>query len=138
VNQKRYSLPELCALTDTPPRTVRFYIQMGLVDRPIGETRAAYYTGKHAEQLIVVRKWSDAGLSLERIRELLGGADAPLAEPARKPGSVEVWSHLVVNDGVEIHLEPGNAGMSPEQVRKFFREVIAAYDRVMKGGNSED
>lgn len=131
--EKRYSLSELCALTDLSPRTVRFYIQTGLVDRPIGETRAAFYTTKHAEQLIAVRKWSEAGLSLERIKDVLGGANAPIAEPARKQGAVEVWSHLVVNDGVEIQLEPGKAGMSPEQVRAFFREVIAAYGRVTQG-----
>ncbi len=138
MTEKRYSLSDLCALTELPPRTVRFYIQMGLVDRPIGETRAAFYTAKHAEQLVAVRKWSEAGLSLERIRGLLAGADAPIAEPTRKQGSVEVWSHLVVDDGVEIQLEPGKAGMSPEQVRAFFREVIAAYGRVTQGEKNED
>jgi DNA-binding transcriptional MerR regulator len=138
MDEKRFSLDELCALTKLKPRTVRFYIQMGLVDRPVGETRAAYYTAKHAEQLAEILKWSEAGLSLERIRELLKGADAPVPAPARKPGSVEVWSHLVVSEGVELHLEPGRAGMSPGQVRAFFREVMAAYRRIAKDGSNED
>jgi hypothetical protein len=40
---------------------------------------------------------------------------------------VEVWSHLVVADGVELVLEPGRAALSPEQVRAFFRAVTTAY-----------
>ena len=74
---QRYSLDELAALVDLPKRTIRYYVQLGLVDRPTGETRAAYYTSAHAEQLIAIRKWSASGLSLERIRELLSGAEAP-------------------------------------------------------------
>ena len=52
-------------------------------------------------------------------------------EPARLPRSadtVEVWSHLVVADGVEVILEPARAGLGPEQVRAFFRNVQQAYE----------
>jgi len=137
VDPKRYSLADLCALTEMSLRTVRFYIQGGLLDRPIGETRAAYYTTKHAEQLIAIRKWTDAGLSLERIGDILRGADSPVAPPTRKAGTVEVWSHLVVADGIEIELEPGRARMTPEQVRAFFREVMTAHGRVTRGEKNE-
>jgi hypothetical protein len=41
-----------------------------------------------------------------------------------------VWSHLVLADGVELHVEPGRAGLSPEQVRKFFREAQGLLERV--------
>jgi hypothetical protein len=53
----------------------------------------------------------------------------PPARP-RGAGTVEVWSHLVVADGIEITLEPGRAGISPEQVRAFFRAVTQAYDQL--------
>ena len=43
------TLDELAALVDLPKRTVRYYIQLGLVDRPEGETRAARYGPRHAE-----------------------------------------------------------------------------------------
>jgi DNA-binding transcriptional MerR regulator len=71
-----YSIDELAALAELPRRTVRYYIQQGLVDRPIGEKRAAYYTATHLEQLLTIRKWQHAGLSLDRIREILAGPDA--------------------------------------------------------------
>lgn len=131
--QNQHTLDQLCSLANMARRTVRYYIQLGLVDRPIGETRAAYYTDTHLEQLLTIRKWTDAGLSLERIRELLEGADPAVPPPRpRKAGSVEVMSHLIVSDGVELVIEPGRAGLTPEEVRKLFKSVLAAYGDIIK------
>jgi DNA-binding transcriptional MerR regulator len=134
-----YSIDELAALVELPRRTVRYYIQQGLVDRPIGEKRAAYYTASHLEQLLTIRKWQQAGLSLDRIREILAGPDASILPPTRPrgPGTVEVWSHLVIADGLEVTLEPGRAGMSPEDVRAFFRGVTALYEQLKQQGNDD-
>lgn len=129
----RHSLDQLCVLAELPRRTVRYYIQLGLVDRPIGETRAAYYTDQHLQQLLTIRRWTDAGLSLERVRELLEGADPAVpVPPPRKAGSVEVMTHLIVADGVELVIEPGRAGLKPEEVRKLFKNVLAAYGDIIK------
>lgn len=134
-----FSIDELAALAEMPRRTVRFYVQQGLMDRPIGEKRAAYYTTSHLDQLLTIRKWQRAGLSLERIREILT-EPASSVLPPQKPrgaGSVEVWSHMVVADGVEITLEPGRANLTPEQVRSFFRGVLALH-RDIQQKNSKD
>lgn len=122
-----FTLDELCTLSDTPKRTVRYYIQIGLVDRPIGETKAAYYLGEHLDQLLKIRQLSDAGISLERISEVLSGEAAPVPPRQRKPGSVEVRSHLFIADGVELEISPEQAGLSPEQVRALIRAVMKAY-----------
>ncbi|QRF60020.1 MerR family transcriptional regulator [Variovorax paradoxus] len=122
-----YALADLCVLADLPPRTVRYYVQIGIVDRPEGETRAARYGARHLEQLLLIRKWTAAGVSLERIRELLQGQEAPVPARPRMAGSVEVRSHLTVADGVEVVIEPGRAGLSPEQVRGFIQGVMAAF-----------
>ena len=69
--ETRHTLDDLSALTELSLRTIRYYIQQGLMDRPIGEKRAAYYTARHVEQLLTIRKWQAAGVSLDRIREIL-------------------------------------------------------------------
>lgn len=127
---KEFSIDELCSLTDLSKRTIRYYIQIGLVDRPVGETRAAHYTQQHLEQLLAIRRWTHEGLSLDRIRELLNGtADTPPRRPNRS-GTVEVWSHLIVAEGVELKLNPGLAGLSPEQTRQFFAAVMSAFQTI--------
>ena len=125
-----FSLDELCALTDLTKRTVRYYVQIGLVNRPEGETRAAKYSPQHLEQLLLVKKWTTAGVSLDRIRELLQGGSAPVPERGRLPGSIEVCSHLHVADGVELVIEPTRAGLTPEQLRHFVRAVMSAYEQI--------
>ena len=125
-----YPLADLCVLADLPPRTVRYYVQLGLVDRPQGETRAARYCATQLEQLLLIKKWTAAGLSLERIRELLHGEQAPVAPRSRAIGSVEVRSHLMVADGVDLVIEPGRAGLSPEQVRRFIKGVMVVFAQV--------
>lgn len=126
-----YALADLCVLADLPVRTVRYYVQVGLVDRPEGETRAARYGAKHLEQLLLIKKWTAAGVSLDRIRELLQGEQAPVPPRHSKTiGSVEVCSHLVVADGIEVVIEPGRAGLSPEQVRHFIKGVMAVFGQV--------
>lgn len=135
---KTFTLEEIATLSELPRRTVRYYIQSGLIDRPQGVGKGAYYTQNHVEQLLLVRKWQLAGLSLERIGELLKQqAAGPLPPTPRRAGTVEVWSHLVVADGVELTLEPGRAGLTPEQVRAFFRAVTQAYAQIHESEEKE-
>jgi DNA-binding transcriptional MerR regulator len=133
----RYSIDQLSSLAGLTPRTVRYYIAQGLLERPAGEKRGAHYLQRHLEQLLLIRRWTDAGLSLDRIRELRAGAPEDAPPLAVKPGTVEVWSRVTLADGLELNLEPGRAGLSPEQVRAFVREVTAAYRRVRGGDDKE-
>jgi DNA-binding transcriptional MerR regulator len=129
---RHFTLEDIASLAELPRRTVRYYIQTGLIDRPEGVGKGARYTQRHIEQLLLVRKWQLAGLSLERIGELLKQeAAGPLPPTPRRAGTVEVWSHLVVADGVELTLEPRRAGLSPEQVRAFFRAVTQTYAQIL-------
>ena len=129
------SLDDLASLAGVTARTVRFYIQQGLVSRPEGAKRGAFYLQRHVEQLLMIRRWTDAGLSLDRIRELVAGAPEDPPPRAAKAGSVEVWSRVTLADGLEIHLEPGRAGLSPEQVRALVRAVTAAYRDVRRSSD---
>ena len=128
-----FALDELVGLVDLPRRTVRYYIQIGLVDRPEGAGRGARYTTRHLDQLLEIRKWQRAGLSLERIRELLG-PDADTASmppvPARHKGAVEVWSHIVVDDGLELTVDPKRANLTPAEVRELAAGLMELYESI--------
>ncbi|MFZ1986446.1 MAG: MerR family transcriptional regulator [Desulfatitalea sp.] len=132
----KFTLEEICALVETNKRTVRYYIQKGLVERPEGMGKGASYTHVHLEQLLAIRKWKAAGLSLERIQEILANekgvmsSDKPVPPPLlKKQGTVEVWSHLFIDDGIELHIEPRRAGLTPDQVRALFQEVMNLYKK---------
>ena len=127
---KTFSLDELCTLTDLPKRTVRYYMQMGLVDRPIGETRAAHYLTAHLDQLLKVKQLSDAGISLERIAEIQNGEELPVPAKPRKPGDIQVKSHIYVVPGIELQISPEEADMSPEQIRALVKAVMKTIQEI--------
>lgn len=131
--QRHYSLDELCSLTDTSKRTVRFYMQEGLVDRSEGQRKGAYYLERHLMQLLEIKKWQQAGLSLERIKQIIRNEkDNELIPPIQpqQPGSLEVWSHLNIADGIQLQIEPGRSGLSPEQIRKLLKSVTKELNRI--------
>lgn len=132
-----HTLDALCVLADLPRRTVRYYIQLGLVDRPEGETRAARYGARHLEQLLTIKKWTAAGLSLDRIRALLAG-EAPAVPPlGPRPGEVTVRSHLLVDTGIELVVDPGLANLTPAQLRALFQGLTQLLTDVRQEGAPE-
>lgn len=135
--EEHLSIEQVATLVSLPIRTVRYYIQQGLVSRPLGVKRGAFYERRHVEQLLLIRRWSDAGLSLDRIRELIDGAPEDAPPQAVPPGTVQVWSRVTLADGLELHLEPGRAGLSPEQARALLRGLTDLY-RAVRSGQAPD
>ena len=132
---ERFSLESLCALADLPRRTVRYYIQQGLVARPEGAKRGSYYTHEHLDQILTIKKWQRAGLNLERIRELVSGpGDDEILPPERpkRPGDVSVRSHISLRPGIELVVEPNEAALTPEEVQTFARQTAALLDKLKK------
>ncbi len=127
---KTFSLDELCSLTDLSKRTARYYIQIGLLSGPIGETRAAHYLGEHLSTLLRIKSLTESGISLERIREILTKGEEPLPPRKRKPGSVDVRSHVLIAEGVELQISPEDADLSPEQTRSLIRAILKAYQDI--------
>lgn len=118
----KLTLQQLSDQSGVPGRTVRYYIQKGLLPPPEGERRGAWYTAGHLAELLRIRQWQEAGLSLDAIGSLLQArSEAPIA-PAR-PGALEVRSHLIVADGIELVVAPDRAGLTQAQLRRLFRAV---------------
>jgi hypothetical protein len=131
MDEKTFTLDELCVLTDINRRTVRYYIQLGLVPRPAGAGRASHYTANHIDRLLQVKKLADAGISLERIRESLGTDAVSILPRRRRLGDVEVRSHLFIAPGIELQISPEEAGLSPEQLRAFVRSILNVVETIL-------
>jgi len=135
---QKFNLDTLSQLTDIPVRTIRYYIQSGLIAKPKGVGRGAHYGSTHLDQLLEIKKWQAAGLSLARIQELLEGrGDEGLVppKPAAKPGDISVWSRIHLHDGLELHIEPQAAGLSPEQTRALIAATLEAYQRITQSSD---
>lgn len=126
--RKTYSADELAALSGLPRRTIRYYIQLGLLDRPIGETRAAQYSWQHLSRLLRIREWTEKGYSLSQIGQMLSDPAPAPAAAAPSPGTISVKSEVHLAAGLSLLIDPGLADLSPEQVRALAKDVLRAYE----------
>ena len=146
-NTQRFKLAELSSLVGVSPRNIRYYIQLSLVDRPIGSTKQAYYTLVHVEQLLKIKRWQDAGLNLEKIKEILTNSSLEIPKPVRKVGAISVISHVLIAKGVELLIDPAEIGVDNRTLREvikkitnYVEEVISDDDEPMlqNGGSNEE
>ncbi|OGH56888.1 MAG: hypothetical protein A3G34_06940 [Candidatus Lindowbacteria bacterium RIFCSPLOWO2_12_FULL_62_27] len=73
VATKRLSVADLQVRTGLRRRTIRFYIERGLVPHAEGSGRGGYYTEQHALVLRRAQKLLDDGLTIELARQVLQG-----------------------------------------------------------------
>jgi len=118
-----YTLDQLCQLADCSKRTVRYYVQLGLLPRPQGQTKAARYSTEHLECLLKVKHLSASGLSLQAIAQALRSPATP-APVRRQPGSVQLRRHIWLAPGVELQIDATETDLPPDQLHGLVQAVV--------------
>ncbi len=124
----RYAIGDLASLGGVSRRTVRYYVQEGLIASPLGLGRGNHYSPQHLEQLLRVKAMQESGHTLEEIRRALteresaaprkaGAATAPPEAPRAPTRSL--WRRLAVAPGVELHVESTVDLPSPTALREL-------------------
>jgi DNA-binding transcriptional MerR regulator len=85
-------------------RTIRYYTTLGLVDGPAElQGRTAYYTMRHVEQLVAIKRLQGRGLTLADIQqELLGLSPAKLSRLANLPDQLDSLSRRDATTNTEV------------------------------------
>jgi DNA-binding transcriptional MerR regulator len=104
MSEARYAIGELADLGGISRRTVRYYIQEGLLPAPFGVGRGNHYGREHLDRLLQLKALQEAGRSLDEIRELLGQRPPPpgLSAAALLPRTA--WRRIEMAPGVELHV----------------------------------
>lgn len=104
----RYAIGELAALGGVTRRTVRYYVQEGLIPAPFGVGRGNHYGETHLEQLLRVKAFQEAGRTLDEIRLALGSTGTARAPsegaPEQPPPPRALWRRVTLAPGVELHV----------------------------------
>jgi DNA-binding transcriptional MerR regulator len=103
---RRYNIDELANLGGVSRRTVRFYVQEGLLPAPLGVGRGSHYDRAHLERLLEVKAEQEAGRSLDdiRARRRLSRGDLGHATAPALPIPRSAWRRLELAPGVELHV----------------------------------
>jgi len=119
-----YNIETLAKLTGLTRRTIRYYVQRELLDPPQGGGRGSYYTAGHLERLKKIQKWSEQGVPLIHMRDMLEGK-TPSTQVDIQTGVVTVsLERFLMVDGIELNFRPGL--LSHEdllQIRTFVKDL---------------
>jgi DNA-binding transcriptional MerR regulator len=140
-----YGIEELAELAGVSRRTVRYYVQRGLLPTPTGLGRGRHYTEEHLATLVRIRELQERGVPLLEIAAQLAGheeeeASVPLARASVSARSAEAqrlepeqstWSRIALSSEVEVFVR--GRRLSAEQVQKLGRAV----ERVLRERSDE-
>jgi DNA-binding transcriptional MerR regulator len=119
VEDVRYAIGDLAELGGVSRRTVRYYVQEGLLPAPFGVGRGNHYGREHLEQLLRVKTLQESGRTLEEIRDALGtdgrrrrtAVVLPTVQPDRT-----LYRRITLAPGVELHVASDVRLPSPGQL----------------------
>lgn len=146
-NDETLKLDELAKRAGTTPRTVRYYVQRGLLPAPAFHGRDTSYGREHLVRLRAIRRLQELYLPLDAIQAELAtrslaeleriaegtlvppGRPSPAAPPPPAPAvgeparpRPESWRRYVLAPGLEIHLEEG----ADRQTRALLESLLEA------------
>ena len=123
-DEPRYAIGDLADLGGVSRRTVRYYVQEGLLPAPFGVGRGNHYGRDHLDQLLRVKALQEAGHTLDEIRGALGeqsGVHLQALRSFSEQGHLarEVWRRLTLAPGVELHVAGGVGLPSPGKLAEL-------------------
>lgn len=106
--RSRYSIEELADLGGVSRRTVRYYVQEGLIPTPTGVGRGRHYDQTHLDRLLEVKALQASGRSLDEIRApKTSGAHRDRSRIAVALPRQSFWRRVVLAPGVELQIATG-------------------------------
>jgi len=129
---KQYTIEDLCELTGFSRRTIRYYVQEGLIDPPAGRGRGGFYFDSHLDKLLKIKSLQDRGLRLSAILPVLKQRD--VLESPQEIVAREVWVRYPIADGIEIHISRD----LEERERKKLDEIVRIARSILKGGGTNE
>jgi len=146
----RYTAAELARLSGVSERTVRYYVEEGLLPRPAGRGRGANFLEDHLTRLRLIRAMQDAGNDLETIGVYLEELEAEVRERGRGfEEALSIWTarreadlarsligrfhpvpvnRMRVAEGVEILIDGSVRTPSPAKLANLAKAIREAFD----------
>ena len=116
-----FNIETLAEKTGTTRRTIRYYVQRGLIAKPEGGGRGHYYTDEHLDRIKQIQRLSSQGVPLEAIKRLLSGGEETevakdkvvshmlmeIEDPAPPINHKSQWIRINIGSDVELTFRQG-------------------------------
>ncbi|PKN67841.1 MAG: hypothetical protein CVU57_01100 [Deltaproteobacteria bacterium HGW-Deltaproteobacteria-15] len=129
MEERKYTIDELCEMTGFTRRTIRYYVQEGLIEPPAGRGRGGFYFDSHLRKLQEIKAYQGKRFRLSDIQQVLKRGVRSELPPLR-----EIWVRYPVVEGVEIHVSRD----LDEKRRKRVEEVVRLARSILRGGDGDE
>lgn len=117
--QERYSIEELARLTGVTRRTVHFYVQRGVIPRPLGVGRGKHYTDDHVESILKLQALKREGLGLDQAVAIMRGQPVTVADDFER----DLVTRIRLAEGIFLEIGQG-ARIPPLHALRKMQRII--------------
>ena len=118
MQKTQYTIQELCESTGYSRRTVRDYVEIGLVDPPSGRGRGGFYNDSSVNKLMQIKSLQEKGMNLAAIIDYFKGEKTVDQSYLR-----DVWIKYEIVPGIEVSVR---RDVEEREGRKVFEIVRVA------------
>jgi DNA-binding transcriptional MerR regulator len=117
-----YNIETLAKMTGLTRRTIRYYVQRGLLDPPLGGGRGSFYTDEHLNRLKKIAEWTEQGVPLIHMKTMLEGKKPQIHVDMQTGTRTVLVSKYEITGGIDLYFRPGQLSSEDlEQIRKFIK-----------------
>lgn len=129
-------LEDLARAADVSARTIRYYVQRGLLPPPEFHGKDTTYGREHLLRLRAIKRLQQVHWPLEEIAARIGSAtpaqlerlataepEPPAAPPQEPILEGERWERFVLAPGLALHLE----GDAPPEARRLAQTILTSF-----------
>ncbi|MCX5809834.1 MAG: MerR family transcriptional regulator [Proteobacteria bacterium] len=135
MDTKKYTIDNLVELTGYSRRTIRYYVQEGLIEPPAGRGRGGFYFDSHLNKLLQIKSLQEKGMGLNAIMGYLQGTkEDEEPRPEDKHYQREVWVKYEIVPGIEVTIR---RDIEEKEGKKVF-ELVRVAKSIMKEGKGDE
>ena len=132
---KQYTIREICDITGYSRRTIRYYVQIGLIEPPSGRGRGGFYNDSHVNKLKQVKALQEKGMQLSVIMEYLKTERAGV--PEEDVAKREIWVRIEIAPGIEISVRRDIEEKKGKKIDEIIRVAKSILKEDLPGGSNE-
>lgn len=124
-----YNIESLAELSGLTKRTVRYYIQLGLLTPPIGSCRGSYYTESHLNRLEQIKRLSGQGIPLSQMKAIISAESPKSASDFVEVVNLTQWNRAMICDDVELSFKQDYLSTHDlNRIVEFIRDLVECRD----------